>query len=374
MNKKDILKQIEDDIVKEATNKKEEIEKDALDTDYVQQDPIPENDDISYELDELPGIGETIKTKLNALGIHIIPDLAVANATELFEFLGSSGAKYSQDFCTNLVILSNQYMQDKGLLDKPLVSSEVLLEKDKIRKRFSTGTAGFDDFLGGGGIESRAITEFWGMFGSGKTQICFSTAVVAASQGRKVLYIDTEDTYRAERIDIIAKEKELDPSTVHKNIQVIKASSASMLQMYMKNLREYIRKHGFELIIIDSIIALHRNEFIGRGNLAPRQQSLNAMLGKLIRIAEVNDIGIIITNQAIDDPTGQFATQKATGGNIINHASTHRIHLTKRKLDAKGKKVGAIATMEDSPRYARTQCMIELTPSGIEWRDSSKLD
>lgn len=372
MRKKDILKQIEDEVKEEAVKeeqKKEQIEK----TKERLEQMLEERKKVDLSLDNLKGVGTTISEKLKIMGVYDVMDLAASSAPGLWNMLGDSNK--SLEWCTNLIVMANRYLQENGVLEKPLTTSKILLENETVRKRFSTGDEGLDNFFGGGGIESKAITELYGKYQVGKTQICDCTAVVAAANDRKVLFIDTENTYSPTRIDEIATVRGYDVDKVHENIRVLKPNSSSMLALYIRDLRKYIRENNFELIIIDSIIALHRAEYLGRAFLASRQQGLAEIMGNLIRIAEVCDIGVIITNQVLDSPDPFKVGSFATGGNIIAHSSTHRVFLKSKGKLKGGKNIFlSLITMEDSPRYPRIERVISLRKEGVKLEDASKMD
>lgn len=322
------------------------------------------------EIDEIKGVGHGTVVKLNEMGIRDICDLAIASAIEIHEKLASQ--KYTLAACEGLVIYANDYLTKAGVLNNPIVTSKKLLQADLERKRFSTGDEMYDKWFGGG-IESMAVTEIYGRYKSGKTQTCDCVAVTTAASGKKVLFIDTENSYSPVRINEIAVRKGLDNEMVLENILVMKPKTASMLYLYIKELTRHIREYNIELVIVDSIIALHRAEFIGRQNLAGRQQQLARIMSYLVRCAENYDIGVIITNQVLESPDPFRPGTFATGGNIVSHASTHRV-LLRAKTPVKETNYRSFSTaiMEDSPRYARTEQIIELGTYGVRGIDPSK--
>ena len=153
---------------------------------------------------------------------------------------------------------------------------------------------------------------------------------------------------------------------------VIKPSSAAILSLHIDKIKDTVRENNIELVIIDSIIALHRAEYIGRSNLANRQQQLSKMLIKLVKVAEKEDVGVLITNQVLESPDMFKHGEFATGGNVMSHASTHRVHMATKNLKP-GKTHSKMIQLEDSPRYARTEIVIELGPWGVKSVDASKL-
>ena len=138
-----------------------------------------------------------------------------------------------------------------------------------------------------------------------------------------MIFIDTETTFRSERIFQIAEHRRVSPDEILRRIYVCKIYNTSHLEMIIKDLGKSIEEYTAKLIIVDSIIALHRAEFTGRGTLADRQQRLNMMLHKLNRLAEVHNIAVVITNQVQSQPDDFSAGRdglRATGGNVMGHA------------------------------------------------------
>lgn len=384
MNKKDILKEIEKQVKEDAVNEEQKKEEKILQDSKKEQlqeklnKDLEEKKKIDVDLNNIKGIGPLTIEKLATVGIYDIWDLATSNAPAIWSIIGDSNK--SLEYCTNLIILANRYLKENEGLDEPIVPSKFLLDNEAVRKRFSTGDEGLDNFFGGGGIESKAITELYGKFQVGKTQICYCTAVTAAANDKKVLFIDTENTYSPTRTQEIAVTKGLDTDKVQNNIHVSKVNSSSMLVSVIRDLRRLVKEKNYELIIIDSIIALHRAEYLGRTFLASRQQGLAEIMGILIKVAERCDIGVIITNQVGDSPDPFKPGIYATGGNIIAHSSTHRIFLKSRGQKTekiKGRNVKrdlSLILMQDSPRYPRTEKLISMGPDGVRVEDASKMD
>jgi len=257
---------------------------------------------------------------------------------------------------------------DSGLLYKDFSTAQDILERRKNLLRCTTGSAMLDSFLKGG-IETQAITEIAGEFGSGKSQICYTLCVTANTPldrkglGGNVIFIDTENTFRSERIFQIAEHRGISvPDEILRRIYVCKIYNTSHLEMIIQDLGKSIEEYKAKLVVVDSIIALHRAEFIGRGTLAERQQRLNIMLHKLNRLAEVHNIAIAITNQVQSQPDDFSAGRdglRTTGGNVIGHATTYRILLRKA-----GKT--RIAIMIDSPYHMYDQTRFSITEAGVQ--------
>ncbi len=217
-----------------------------------------------------------------------------------------------------------------------------------------------------GGIETQAVTEFYGEFGSGKTQICHTLCVLTqmpSDQGGlngQVVYVDTENTFRPERIAEIARARGQNSDEVLNGIIVAKAFNSSHQELIVGELGSQIRKHGVRLIIIDSAVAHYRAEFLGRGTLSERQQRLNRFMHTLVRTAEVYNVAVVATNQVQSSPDTFFGDPtKATGGNVVAHTSTYRIYVRKS-----GK--NRVARMVDSPYHAEREIVFILDEKGID--------
>ena len=252
---------------------------------------------------------------------------------------------------------------EDGLIQKEFSSAEDMLEVRKKLIRFTSGSQAFDLFLGGG-IETQALTEIAGEFGSGKSQLCYTICVTAngGSPDNGIIFVDTENTFRAERIHQIAESRGLDAEEIMKKIFVCRIYYSAHLEAVIRTLAKSIEQYKARLVIIDSIISLHRAEFAGRETLAERQQRLNSILHKLIRLAEIYNVAVVYTNQVQAQPDnlfGGFDSMKAAGGNIIAHASTYRIFLRKAGHNR-------IATMLDSPYHAYSQVKFTIGEQGIE--------
>jgi DNA repair protein RadA len=309
-----------------------------------------------------------IITKLKMAGIQSIFDLAISIPHQLVDINNGMLTGTNEQVALELVTKAKKALVDSGLLYKDFSTAEQILEGRRNLLKCTTGSAKLDSFLKGG-IETQAITEVAGEFGSGKSQICYTLCVTAnmASDkkglGGNVIFIDTENTFRAERIFQIAEHRGIyTPDEILRKIYVCKIYNTSHLEVIIQELGKSIEEYKAKLVIVDSIIALHRAEFTGRGTLADRQQRLNLMLHKLSRLAEVHNIAVVVTNQVRSQPDDFFAGGnglRATGGNIMGHATTYRILLRKAGPTR-------IAIMIDSPCHAYDQTRFAITEAGVQ--------
>jgi DNA repair protein RadA len=322
------------------------------------------------QLDDLPGVQQHLISKLKQAGIQSVLDLAVSVPNELA--VGGEGGGYEgntisadKETISELVLKAKKALVDSGALIREFSTADQVLERRKSLVRYTTGSKNLDDFLKGG-IESQAITELTGEFGSGKSQICHTLCVTAATnnsnQINSIIFIDTENTFRPERIHQIAEARGLDSEEIMKKVFVCKMVNSAQLEALIKSLGKYIEEYKAKLVIVDSIISLHRAEYTGRETLAERQQRLNVILHKLIRLAEIYNIAVVLTNQVQASPDSTFGgnnSLRAAGGNIMGHACTYRIFLRKIGRDR-------LAVMVDSPHHAYSQVRFMISEKGVE--------
>jgi DNA repair protein RadA len=313
-------------------------------------EPKPEID-----LEDLPGIGATIAEKLREAGYTDLMELAVASPGDVAE-AAEIGTAVAQK-----IIGEARRKADVGGFE----SGTTLLERRKKLGRVTTGAKALDELLGGG-VETQAITEFSGEFGSGKTQLAHQIAVsvqLPADQGGllgEVVYIDTESTFRPERIVDMAKGVGLDPATTLGRIHVARAYNSNHQMLLVQKAQELARDRPIRLLVVDSLTAHFRAEYLGRAELAPRQQLLNKHLHELLRFADMYNASIVVTNQVSARPDILFGDPtRPIGGNIVAHAATYRIYLRKSKPPRR------IARLIDSPNLPEGEAVFSLTTEGI---------
>src|SRR5919198_1059781 len=323
------------------------------------------------QLEDLPGVEPHLITKLKRAGIQSVLDLAVSIPHELAagSYDGSGAISADTETISEVVLKAKKVLIDSGALIKEFCTADQILERRKIIYIFTTGSKNVDDFLKGG-VESQAITELAGEFGSGKSQICHTLCVTAAANNNNgtkspinsIIFIDTENTFRPERVQQIAEARDLDYEEIMKKVFVCKISNSAQLEALIRNLGKSIEEYKAKLVIVDSIISLHRAEYTGRETLADRQQRLNIMLHKLLRLSEIYNIAVVLTNQVQASPDSTFGgsdSLRASGGNIMAHACTYRIFLRKIGKDR-------LAIMVDSPHHAYSQVKFTISEKGVE--------
>ncbi|GAA5936253.1 recombinase RAD51 [Sporobolomyces koalae] len=231
----------------------------------------------------------------------------------------------------------------------------------------TTGCTALDNILGGG-IETGAITELYGEFRTGKSQICHHLAVTCqlpcdmkGGEG-KCLFIDTEGTFRPERLLAIAERYGMNGEDVLDNVAYARAFNADHQSNLLITAAAMMSESRFSLIIVDSVTALYRTDFSGRGELSARQMHLAKFLRNLMRLADEFGVAVVVTNQvvaSVDNQNGMADQRKPIGGNIMAHASTTRLSMKK------GRGAERIAKIVDSPCLPEADAKFTITANGI---------
>jgi DNA repair protein RadA len=306
-------------------------------------------------IEDLPGVGSATSQKLRELGYHTVEALAMANAREL-EPIGVSEKKA-------FVIIEAA----RSAIGVSFVRADELLKLRQNVLRLTTGSKALDGILDGG-LETQTITEFYGEYGSGKSQICHQLCVNVQLPPERgglngaALYVDTENTFRLERISQMSKHLGLDPAQVVKNIIYAEAYTSDHQMFLLENADEVIKANNVKLIIVDSLTAHFRSEYIGREMLAPRQQRLNKHMHKLIGLARAFNAVAVVTNQVMAKPDIFFGDAiHPIGGHIVGHTSHTRIYLRK---SAHGPV--RIARLVSSPYLPEGEEILKVTENGIE--------
>ena len=337
------------------------------------------------ELEDLPGVGPATADKLVENGFESYQSIAVASPGEM-----SNTADIGESSASDIINAARD-AADVGGFE---TGATVLERREEIGK-LSWQIDEVDDLLGGG-IETQSITEVYGEFGSGKSQVTHQMAVnvqLPAEHGGLdggCIFVDSEDTFRPERIDdmvrgldddILADEMErreiegtpndeeameeliaafLDQIHVAKafnsNHQILLAEKAKELAGELEESEWPIR-----IVCVDSLTAHFRAEYVGRGELADRQHKLNKHLHDLMRIGDLFNTAILVTNQVASNPDSYFGDPtQAIGGNILGHASTFRMYLRKSKGNKR------IVRLVDAPNLADGEAVMRVQGEGLK--------
>jgi DNA repair protein RadA len=344
----------ENEEVEEKKKSDKESEKKEVDEEEVEK--VKEEVIKEPQITDLPGIGPAVADKLDKAGVFDMMSLAVMSPAVLADTAGVGAA------VARKAIQAAREMLDLGFQD----GTEYAKKRENI-SNITTGSKAVDDLLGGKGIESRSITEAFGAYGSGKTQMGLTLAVnsqLPKDQGGasgKTVFVDTEGTFRPARIKQIAEGLGANPEKVLKNIFVARAFNSDHQMLLLEKVGEMVKEgEPIKLLIIDSLTAHFRAEYSGRGQLADRQQKLNKYMHNLMKIAETHNIAVYVTNQVMSNPAQMFGDPTtAIGGNIVGHASTYRMYLRR------GKQGSRVAKLIDSPNLPDNECQFWVTDKGV---------
>jgi len=306
-------------------------------------------------IEDLPGVGPATAEKLRDAGFDDMLTIAVMSPSDLaddIEIGESSAAK---------IIAGAKRMANIGGF---LTGSDLLERRRKVQK-LTCQSSSLDNLLGGG-FETQSIAEVYGEFGSGKTQIGHQLAVTATMPlterglDGEVFYIDTEDTFRPERIIQMATGLNLDPDKILAQIHVARAYNSAHQVLLVDEIKRSTKNHNVKLVIVDSLTAHFRAEFVGRGMLADRQQRLNRHMHDLKQIADINNALVLVTNQVQSKPDAFFGDpNRPIGGHIVGHASTFRLYLRKAKAGRR------IARLVDSPNLPEGEAVFSVLEEGL---------
>ena len=342
----------------------------------------------SEDLEDLPGVGPATAEKLTENGFDSYQGIAVASPGEL-----SNTADIGESSAADIIQAAREAADIGGFES----GAEVLERREEIGK-LTWGVEEVDELLGGG-VETQSITEVYGEFGAGKSQVTHQLAVnvqLPAEHGGLeggAIFIDSEDTFRPERIeqmvdglaeDVIAdtmvlhgvaEEGEADPEddelfddlveSVLDKIHVAKAFNSNHQILLAEKAQELASESQDEefpvrLLCVDSLTAHFRAEYVGRGELADRQQKLNKHLHDLMRVGDLNNTAVVVTNQVAANPDSFFGDPtQPIGGNILGHTSTFRLYLRKSKGDKR------IVRLVDAPNLPDGEGVMRVEEGGL---------
>jgi DNA repair protein RadA len=342
----------------------------------------------SEDLEELPGVGPATAEKLKENGFDGYQGIAVASPGEL-----SNTADIGESSAADIIQAAREAADIGGF-----ESGAAVLERREQIGKLTWGVDEVDELLGGG-VETQSITEVYGEFGAGKSQVTHQLAVTVQLPKEhgglegSAIFVDSEDTFRPERIDQmvrghedevladamelhgIAEEGEADPTDESlleelverflDNIHVAKAFNSNHQILLAEKAKEIASESQDDefpvrLLCVDSLTAHFRAEYVGRGELAERQQKLNKHLHDLMRVGDLNNTAVVVTNQVASNPDSFFGDPtQPIGGNILGHTSTFRVYLKKSKGDKR------IVKLVDAPNLPDGEAVMRVEEGGL---------
>ena len=304
------------------------------------------------------GISATDVKKLVEEGYYTVEAVAYTTKKQLINVKGISEAKAEKILAEAIKLIPMSFTTATEIFQR---RSEMVY--------LTTGSKELDRLLAGG-VETGSITELFGEFRTGKTQICHTLAVTCqlpVEQGGgagKCLYIDTEGTFRPERLEPAARRFGLNPDEVLDNVAYARAYNSDHQTALLTHASAMMAESRYALLIVDSATALYRTDYSGRGELSARQMHLARFLRTLLRLADEFGVAVVITNQVVAQVDGAAAMfnadpKKPIGGNIMAHSSTTRLYLRKGRGESR------ICKIYDSPCLPESEAVFAITGEGI---------
>ena len=309
------------------------------------------------EFEDLESMTPGIASRLRKNDITTVESLAMLTLNELKEILKGVSEKRIREIQIEAWKATGYWFTPANMLEKTR-------EKQLV---FTTGCKALDGILAGG-IRTRAITEFVGEYGSGKTESLLTIMVetLARNPDYTVLFFDSEETFNSRRVAQIASARNYDAESILKRIVYIPIWHTQHFMESVKWADGIIKKMNVKLILVDSIIAPLRAEYVGREVLWERQQLLNKILRTLLNYAKAYNLAVVVTNQVVANPqvvyaADPIANKTPTGGNILAHNAETRIYLRKAAYGNR-----RIARLIDSSWLPPAECVFQITEKGIE--------
>ncbi|MFB6298900.1 MAG: DNA repair and recombination protein RadA [Halobacteriales archaeon] len=337
------------------------------------------------ELQDLPGVGPATAEKLRESGFDSYQSLAVASPGEL-----SNTADVGESSAADIIQAAREAADIGGFE----TGADVLQRREQIGK-LTWGVEEVDELLGGG-VETQSITEVYGEFGAGKSQVTHQLVVNVqlpeeyGGLGGGAIFIDSEDTFRPERIDQMVRGLEDEAIEALLDLRDIEGSAddADALEALVESVLDHIHvakafnsnhqillaekaneltsesqddEVPIRVVCVDSLTAHFRAEYVGRGELAERQQKLNKHLHDLMRIGNLHNAAVVVTNQVASNPDSFFGDPtQPIGGNILGHTSTFRLYLRKSKGDKR------IVRLVDAPNLPDGEAVMRVEEAGLK--------
>ena len=320
-------------------------------------------DKMELNIDQLEGVGPVTVKKLEAFGVKSLIDICIRGSKEVAEITGTAKAKSDQ-----WVFNAQKILEENNIIRKTDMTTMELLNYHKDMELLPSKCEAVDKLMTGG-LKPECVYEVYGEFGSGKTQFCLSLVVEAIAQDKNVVWIDCEDTFRPTRVLEILKarghgqmpsdEDDKDAEKCLENIDYIYTPNTEQLMGTINALSDIMEKKKPRLVVIDGSIGQFREEYLGRGTLADRQNQIARLMTHIKNISFYFRCTVIFTNQVQSDPSIMFGDPtKPIGGNVVGHASTYRMYFKKS-----GRK--RIARMVDSPEHPQGDAPFTLDECGI---------
>jgi len=303
------------------------------------------------------GVSAADIKKLQEAGYYTVESVVYAPRKKLCDIKGISETKAEK------IQIEGYKLVPTGFT----TATEMHLKRSQMIQ-ITTGSKELDKLMNGG-IETGSITELFGEFRTGKSQLCHTLAVTCqlpidngGAEG-KCMYIDTEGTFRPERLLAVAERYGLQGSDVLDNVAYARAYNSDHQMELLTQACAMMSESRYAIVIVDSATACYRTDYSGRGELSARQMHLAQFLRQLLKISDEFGVAVVVTNQVVAQVDGASMfnadPKKPIGGNIMAHASTTRLYLRKGRGETR------ICKIYDSPCLAEGEATFAINADGI---------
>lgn len=316
-----------------------------------------------FRLQKIEGVGPTKEKRMNENGIKYLQDICMLSTQTLARITNGKESEWE-----DIWLKTKEKLEEMDAVRKSEMIFREDLEYERNLPKLKVGCESLD-YLFDGGIPRETLTEFFGKFGSGKTQILMTIAVEAIQSGKKVVFIDCENTFSVKRFLEIAKNRgyiksEEDEDRFFDNFQKYLCTNSLETRKVLENLTEYVLENNVEVVLVDGVIGQIRKEFGGRAELSDRQQYLKPFMERLGSMPLYLRCWVFFSNQVLESADVMFGGDptRPIGGNIVGHEATHRVYL--KHFDTSDKKWAA--KIWDSPHHSRQEVIFILGAKGVE--------
>jgi DNA repair protein RadA len=196
--------------------------------------------------------------------------------------------------------------------------------------RLGTGSDGLDALLGGGYGEAE-ITEGYGASNSGKTQLAMQATVMAAARGWKSVFVDTESTFRPERVEQIVESRGLDPRAALEGVYSVRAEDVESQRQVLTRMADDARVSSARLVVVDTVTKNFTLEFPGRERTGRRQAALGAYLNRVAVDAYLHRRVVLLTNRVVSITVNGASRDVSVGGLTLGRFVSKSLRLRRER-------------------------------------------
>jgi len=185
----------------------------------------------------------------------------------------------------------------------------------------SSGSDAIDRLLGGG-FPFHQISLLYGEAATGKTILSMQCVLEAARKEYKVFYLDSDQSFSANRMEGLAGGREL-----AERIVLFRPEDFDEQGRIVENIENLLTKTP-TLVVVDSITGLYRGGQVKPEGYFGRDRELNRQLAQLDALASRFAAWILLTGQVHSSPTGGEWLVEPVATRTLRHWSDLILRLT----------------------------------------------